>query len=596
MSVLQFRYIIKKENYARENKVGGICMKKTRSKIIIIVCILIAAVIGVFFFRNASQIRAAEKDLEESQTRFGKCYLYDHEDEYNRLVGQCQSAINQKDLNAAKKAQTELDDLEEKVVAENKENADAYLKELKSSDTSKAYDSELKKIDDYEDELKSCIQKNDFKSANDIKEEWQKLLAAIQIEYDNLEIQVVQVDTSDYPKVKIYLDIRDKTTDEVPSDLKKGYFCLEEKTGSSNFERMTITEAAQLDQKEALNINMVADVSASMNGTPLVKAKDIMNHFLDSVQFNIGDKVELTTFSTGVQQAVEFTDDKSAISQKISGLTTDNMTSLYDALFAAVNTTAVQDGAKCVVAFTDGKDNYSQCSANDVIEVAKKYKIPVFIIGIGSTINTSELQRIGSETNGFYRNINSIDNMADIYQEIYRQQKEMYMVQYNTAGNNKSTSRQITVEYQDRKIGGKGSSSYDPDTLMSATGSTAGLSEPEKVMHGYLNGFVKAINEHNFSYIEGYLVKGGDVYNETKDYIKKDIKEELLSCNFLDVSYPTSNSCIVHMQETYKIQNNKEPLHMRTIESYYKLLKQSDGSWKIDSYPQSMKVVKKIKY
>ena len=321
-----------------------------------------------------------------------------------------------------------------------------------------------------------------------------------------------------------------------------------------------------------------------------------MNNFLDSVQFNIGDKVELTTFSTGVQQAVEFTDDKTAISQKISGLTTDNMTSLYDALFAAVNTTAVQDGAKCVVAFTDGKDNYSQCSASDVIEVAKKYKIPVFIIGIGSTINTSELQRIGTETNGFYRNINSIDNMADIYQEIYRQQKEMYMVEYNTEGKNKSTSRQIMIEYQERKIGGKEYSYYDPDTLMSATGSTTGLSEPEKVMHEYLNGFVKAINEHNFSYIEKYLVKGGAVYNETKDYIKKDIKEELLSCSFLDVSYPTSDSCIVHMQETYKIQNNKEPLHMRTIESYYKLLKQSDGSWKIDSYPQSMKVVKKIKY
>lgn len=122
-----------------------------------------------FLFRNASQIRAAEKDLEESQTRFGKCYLYDHEDEYNRLVGQCQSAINQKDLNAAKKAQTELDDLEKEVVAENKEKADAYFKELKESDTSKAYDSELKKIDSYENELESCIQKNDFKSADAVK-------------------------------------------------------------------------------------------------------------------------------------------------------------------------------------------------------------------------------------------------------------------------------------------------------------------------------------------------------------------------------------------------------------------------------------------
>ena len=571
-------------------------MKKTGSKIIIVIAVIIIAAVCGVFFRNSSQIRAAEKDLEESQARFEKCYLYDNEDEYHRLVNECQSAISQKDLDAARTSQAALDDLEEQVVAENKEKANAYFKELQESDTSKAYDSELKKIDGYKDELSSCIKENDFKSANDIKEEWQKLLESIQIEYDNLDIQVVQVDTSDYPKVKIYLDIRDKTTNEVPAGLTKGYFWLEEKTGGSDFERKTITEAAQLDEKEALNINMVADVSGSMQGTPLSKAKSIMNNFLDSVQFNIGDKVELTTFSTGVQQAVEFTKDKSTLSQTINGLTTGNMTSLYDALFAAVNTTAVQDGAKCVVAFTDGKDNYSQCSAGDVIEVAQKYKIPVFIIGIGSTINTTELQRIGSETNGFYRNIDSIDNMADIYQEIYRQQKEMYMVQYDTESDNKSEVRQIMVEYQDRKIGGKEYSSYNPDTLMSATGSTTGMSEPEKVMHSYLNGFVKAINSHDFSYIEKYLVKGGDVYNETKEYIKKDIKEEFLSCNFLDISYPTSDSCIVHMNETYKIQNNKEPLHMRTIESYYKLLKQSDGSWKIDSYPQNMKVVKKIKY
>ena len=145
---------------------------------------------------------------------------------------------------------------------------------------------------------------------------------------------------------------------------------------------------------------------------------------MESVQFDIGDEVELTTFSTGVQQAIPFTKDKSKISQRIMNLTTDNMTSLYDALFAAVNTTAVQNGAKCVVAFTDGKDNYSQCKADDVIEVAKKYKIPVFIIGIGDTINTYDLQRICDQTNGFYRNINNIDNMAEIYQEIYRQQKK----------------------------------------------------------------------------------------------------------------------------------------------------------------------------
>lgn len=570
--------------------------KKTRKTIVIILLIIVAAILAVMFQRS-SKIHAMEKKMEESQERFTHYYLNNNDGEYKRLIANCKYAISRKNLDNAKAAQKELDEFEEQIVKENKEEAERYLKKLKESDTSKAFDSELKKINEYQKKLEFNIKNNDFIEAKKIKNEWQKLLNGIQIECDNLDIQVVQVDTSQYPTVKIYLDIRDKSTDEVPIGLKKTYFYLEEKTGSKDFVRQIITKATQLDEKEALNINMVADVSASMNGTPLMKAKNIMQTFLNSVQFSIGDKVELTTFSTGVQTAVAFTKDKAEIDSNIQNLITDNMTSLYDALFAAVNTTAVQNGAKCVVAFTDGADNYSQCKSDDVIEIAKKYRIPVFIIGIGSTINTYDVQRICTETGGFYRNIDNIDNMSEIYNEIYKQQKELYMVEYKVSdSSNKSNLRKLMVEYQDRKIGGKQTSSYTPHTLMSASASTSGLSEPEKMMHNYLNAFIKAINEHNFSYIEKYMVKNGPVYKENKEYIKKDITEELLSYNFLKVSYPSKNTCIIHMQETYKIQNQKEPLHMRTIDSYYKLKKKSNGEWQVHSYPKEMTVVKKIKY
>lgn len=572
-------------------------MKKKTWKIVGMIIVIIVAVVGVLLFQKSSKIHAMEKKMQESQERFTHYYLNNNDGEYKRLIANCKYAISHKNLDAAEAAQKELDEFESDIIKENKEEAEGYLKVLKESDTSKAFDNELKKIEEYQKNLESNIKNNDFKEANKVKKEWQELLNSIQIECDNLNIQVVQVDTSQYPTVKLYLDICDKTTDEVPEGLKKTYFYLEEKTGKKDFVRQTITKATQLDEKEALNINMVADVSASMNGTPLIKAKEIMKTFLNSVQFTIGDQVELTTFSTGVQTAVAFTKDKTEIDSKIQNLTTDNMTSLYDALFAAVNTTAVQNGAKCVVAFTDGADNYSQCKPDDVIEVAKKYRIPVFIIGIGSTINTYDVQRISTETGGFYRNISNIDNMAEIYNEIYKQQKELYMLEYKVSdSSNKSDLRKLMVEYQDRKIGGKQTSSYTPNTLMSASASTDGLSEPEKMMHNYLNAFIKAINEHNFSYIEKYMVKDGPVYKENKEYIKKDITEELLSYNFLKVSYPSKNTCIIHMQETYKIQNQKEPLHMRTIDSYYKLMKNSNGEWQVHSYPKDMTVVKKIKY
>ena len=102
---------------------------------------------------------------------------------------------------------------------------------------------------------------------------------------------------------------------------------------------------------------MVADVSGSMDGTPLNEAKEIMRNFIGSVQFAAGDMVELTSFATGVRLEQEFCSDASLLTNEINGLYTGDMTSLFDALYTSVERVAAQSGAKCVIAFTDGDDN-----------------------------------------------------------------------------------------------------------------------------------------------------------------------------------------------------------------------------------------------
>ena len=119
-------------------------------------------------------------------------------------------------------------------------------------------------------------------------------------------------------------------------------------------------------------MDMVADVSGSMSGTPLSEAQMCMANFVNSMQFDAGDQVELTSFATGVRLEQEFTDDASSLIDEINDLVTGDMTSLYDALYTAVERVATQSGARCVIAFTDGNDNYSDCSGNRCCKCGKQ--------------------------------------------------------------------------------------------------------------------------------------------------------------------------------------------------------------------------------
>lgn len=123
----------------------------------------------------------------------------------------------------------------------------------------------------------------------------------------------------------------------------------------------------------------------------------------------------------------------------------------------------VENGAKCVIAFTDGQENNSRSDKDYVIEKAQQYDIPVYIIGIGSGVDSRDLQDIADQTGGFYRNISSITSMESIYKEIYEAQKSMYVLQYGTQKKNKEKLlREIYIRYSDYSYKIRTQASYTP--------------------------------------------------------------------------------------------------------------------------------------
>lgn len=540
-----------------------------------------------------AELKDVKKSIEEMEAKKDIYDLAESYRDYEDALNNCKKALEQREYENTVNAFSDSRDTFEQLVKDNKAYVKDKLDTYETADWSNAdqsdkarYDTDVQKINTLLADEKYGDMKSVFEEMDDI--------AFMYIEPENpLNVKVQQVDASGYPMVKLYVQLQDSAGD-VPEKLDSNFFYVRKEDAKASYVRQKVAQVTQLNELEALNIDMVADVSGSMDGYPLDEAKSLMGEFISTVQFDAGDRVELTSFSTGVYLQQEFTDDASRLYDCIDGLYTDDMTSLYDALYTAVTRTAAQNGAKCVIAFTDGEDNYSNCTAQDVINTAQRYSVPIFIVGVGE-VNSYEISGIAEATGGEYYSIGDIGSIMEIYDQIYKQEKELYMIEYrDETGAGISDVANIKVGYHSREYGGEEDYSYTPKILMSVDGSTVYDDGPEAVVEGYMRSFDDAMTESDFSYIADYLKKDSNIYKTQKKYVKKDFTEQLESYEISDIKYKDSNHCVITTRETYYVQKEGEALNLLTQQCKYKLTC-VNGEWKMTDFAGNVKVLSKIK-
>lgn len=566
----------------------------------LLILIVIAAALLFFLWqqnKKKEQLNQLNEQIKTADTILSD-YIIDEEDNIEEWKQQSNWAIENENLEETEKLMLQWEDLKQQVEKENKERAADKQKELEEADTSKAYKSELKSIDDWKKKIEAYLKSNKYKKADELFAKWQELIDAMQIPANPLNISVDQVDTTEFPKIRLYLDLKDEEG-STPQKLSKDVFELKESMDESKpFEQIKITKLEQLNQKEQLNVNMVADVSGSMDGEPIQSAKYAMLDFLNQVQFSIGDKVELTVFSDAVEVYQPFTNNKEALDSQIQSLMLGDMTSLYDALYAAINRTAMQNGAKCVIAFTDGRDNSSASSLESVIAAANRYYVPIYIIGVGDDLDYTSLAQIGERTSGFFEHIDTFASMQDIYKRIYQKQKELYLLEYKTKNAGSIISEHnIQLKADTRQWQGESDFYYTPNILQTVDDSVVvNGDEIDMAIGSYLRGFIKAINANDFSYMENTVVKGSPIEKEQRAYIKRDLSEQLQNFEITEKEMKGDSQCIVTVRETYDIDKPNEPLHMLVQEAKYDVRKQSNGQWKIYSFYEKVKKLQKLNY
>lgn len=332
---------------------------------------------------------------------------------------------------AVESRKAELEQLAQHLAEDSLRQVNDLTALVEASDLSWCTQSELEQVATLRTQAADLRDAGDYVGAKAALIQWQDIALAAQ-PLEDFTVSVRQYDLSDYPTVRLYVDVEDAGGNFISGLGSDAFYVNEGRSVAGPFDRRAVTRAAQINENTGLSLGLVADVSGSMNDM-MGAAKQAMTRFVGTMQFAKGDEVELVEFASTSYICNSFTSDAGILSRNINAMSAGGQTRLYDTLINEIDRISSRSNAKCVIGFTDGYDNVSVHTAQDVIRTANASHVPVFLVGVGWGCDESSLRSIAQSTGGTYTNIDDISSLEGIYNSIYRQSKEVYLVEYTAS-------------------------------------------------------------------------------------------------------------------------------------------------------------------
>jgi Ca-activated chloride channel family protein len=192
------------------------------------------------------------------------------------------------------------------------------------------------------------------------------------------------------------------------------------------------------DEDSPVSVGILFDVSGSMSGDKVRRARDALAHFVQTSHDR--DEYFLIGFNSRAQLLMDRTRDGQAVLDKLTFVQTKNNTALYDACYLGVE--RVQRGAhpkRALLLISDGQDNNSRYTFNELRRVLKESDVVLYAIGIlgGSDAGSS----LGMEGQGIMDELASVSGgkafyprsaaeMDDIFEQIALELRHQYSIGY----------------------------------------------------------------------------------------------------------------------------------------------------------------------
>jgi Ca-activated chloride channel family protein len=281
---------------------------------------------------------------------------------------------------------------------------------------------------------------------------------------DETYIRITQVDNSRFPQVTVYISVTNAAGEPLPVDPTKIRI----------FENGQPVQPGQISgsgEIGPLTTLLVMDVSGSMNAAgKLNAAKAAAQAYVERMR--PGDQAGLLTFNTNVTYLQSISTDSQAFIQAVNSLDAQGDTTMFDALFQAAQILQELPGRKAIIVLTDGLDNGSMHTSDQVIQEISSGGLSISTIGLGdpsklginSGLDEAVLQSLAARAGGVYGYASDPGSLLALYEQFGRALQSEYSFTYSTSAELRDgLNRSLTVSLGDSA---SAQSSYNPGGVL----------------------------------------------------------------------------------------------------------------------------------
>lgn len=239
-------------------------------------------------------------------------------------------------------------------------------------------------------------------------------------------LKINRVDTeSEFPRVKIYLTVNNLDKNSIVN-LDEDNLLVYEDGYRINY--VNVNNLSEI--KDIIYLVFSVDSSKSISERFLAGIKSAAGEIVNST--GPGDRIAIYSFNDEVRMLNSFIVKKSDLIQNINSIQRHgHKTLLFDSIYDSLELLGKVTGKrKVIIVFTDGKDEGSRISDNDVIKFARDAGIPVYFICLETSKNINILARISKLTDGKLIFSNESKDISGMYKKILAIFKSRYVLKY----------------------------------------------------------------------------------------------------------------------------------------------------------------------